>query len=360
MRIGFLIYGDLKQCTGGYIYDRYLITHLQSKGHAVELISLPDKFKLQKITCNLSPSLIREIRRLNPDILVQDALCLPSLIGLNRILSICFTFPKIALVHQLVYLRRQGISGRPFYYALERSYLKSTDAIIVNSKRVQDSIRNELGVRRPGLVARPGGNRLGPGCNREQIRRKSYEKGPLNLFFLGNILPNKGLHTLIMVLKDLDPEIWNISAAGSLEMDTAYSGYIKKIIADYNLSSKVRLLGQLDREKVKKEMETQHILALPYSIEGFGIAYLEGMSMGLPAVGSTKGAAREVITHGRNGFLVDFPGGEDLRGYLTRLYRHRNELRDMSAAALDTFVNFPTWEQSMEKVRLFMEELREN
>ena len=47
-----------------------------------------------------------------------------------------------------------------------------------------------------------------------------------------------------------------------------------------------------------------HLLAVPSSYEGFGIVYLEGMHFGLPAIAGTDGAAKEIITHGQNGFLV--------------------------------------------------------
>ncbi len=41
MRLGLIIYGNLDTLTGGYIYDRILVEHLQSRGHRVDIISLP-------------------------------------------------------------------------------------------------------------------------------------------------------------------------------------------------------------------------------------------------------------------------------------------------------------------------------
>ena len=40
-------------------------------------------------------------------------------------------------------------------------------------------------------------------------------------------------------------------------------------------------------------------------IEGFGIAILEGMSLGLPAIGSKNSGIRDAIDHKKAGWLID-------------------------------------------------------
>ena len=41
MRLGLVIYGDLETMTGGFLYDRKLVHHLQNKGDEVDVVSLP-------------------------------------------------------------------------------------------------------------------------------------------------------------------------------------------------------------------------------------------------------------------------------------------------------------------------------
>ena len=76
---------------------------------------------------------------------------------------------------------------------------------------------------------------------------------------------------------------------------------------------------------------------MPYAYEGFGIAILEAMAFGLPAIGCSNGAAHETISHGTNGFLLD-PG--DLAGLaplLLQLHRDREQLQQMALAACATY-----------------------
>ena len=64
-----------------------------------------------------------------------------------------------------------------------------------------------------------------------------------------------------------------------------------------NLSTKVNFHGALDTDKLKIVLRDSHVLALPSSYEGFGIAYLEGMGYALPAIGGRNGAAHEIINY---------------------------------------------------------------
>ena len=41
MHVGLLIYGSLDTISGGFIYDRHLVRHLEEQGDRVEVISLP-------------------------------------------------------------------------------------------------------------------------------------------------------------------------------------------------------------------------------------------------------------------------------------------------------------------------------
>ena len=98
--------------------------------------------------------------------------------------------------------------------------------------------------------------------------------------------------------------------AGSLEMDAAYVDAIRRQIKDAGLAPRVSLLGALPARELAARCAASHLLAVPSSYEGFGIVYLEGMQFGLPAIAGSAGAAKEIITHGHNGFLVP-PGNPE-------------------------------------------------
>ena len=80
---------------------------------------------------------------------------------------------------------------------------------------------------------------------------------------------------------------------------------MQEFVTVNGLSSIVHFHGALDNEPLKQKLKQAHVLIVPSSYEGFGIVYLEGMAFGLPAIGTTAGAAGEIIEHGKTGYLIE-------------------------------------------------------
>jgi phosphatidylinositol alpha-1,6-mannosyltransferase len=67
----------------------------------------------------------------------------------------------------------------------------------------------------------------------------------------------------------------------------------------------VKFLGRVDDATLDAAYARASVFALPSSKEGFGIVYLEAWQHGIPVLCSDQGAAKEIITDGINGFIVD-------------------------------------------------------
>lgn len=354
MRIGLLIYGPLDSISGGYLYDRQLVKHLREQGDQVEIISLYWRNYLSNLLDNFSPRLLSRLRDLPLDILLQDELNHPSLFHLNQKLQKEVSYPLVAIVHHL-----RSSEGHPtwqnwLYRWVEKKYLKSVDRFIYNSSTTRQVVENLIGVEKPSLVAHPGGDRLHPEFNPQDVTSRAYEVVPLKLLFLGNVIPRKGLHTLLNALAQIPYDSWVLTVAGSLEVDLKYTNEIKRIVGVNRLDDRVRFTGYLETEAVKKVLRDHQVLVLPSEYEGFGISYLEGMGFGLPAIATTAGGAAEIITHGFNGFLVPPADPVALRDRINQLGDDRELLAEMSLAALERYRQQPTWEQSAQRIRSFL------
>jgi glycosyltransferase involved in cell wall biosynthesis len=117
---------------------------------------------------------------------------------------------------------------------------------------------------------------------------------------------------------------------------------------------RVTFTGPVMDERLLDIMRKVDVLVMPSSFEGFGIAYLEGMGMGLPAIATTAGAAHEIITHGKDGFLIPPENPTVLAEKLNQLIHTPKRLETMSLAALDRYRAFPNWETSMAAIRSFL------
>jgi glycosyltransferase involved in cell wall biosynthesis len=207
------------------------------------------------------------------------------------------------------------------------------------------------------VVAYPAGDRFGCVISEQEIERRANRSGPLKIVFVGNQIPRKNLHILIEALSRLPGGSWECSVAGSDTTDKAYARAVRRQVARLNLERKVLFLGHLAEEALARVLRESQVLAVPSSYEGFGIAYLEGMSFGLPAIASTVGAAGEIILHGQNGFLVDPGDPTAIAGHIKSLLENRSQLVRLSKAALHRFQEHPTWDQSAASIRNFLQTL---
>jgi glycosyltransferase involved in cell wall biosynthesis len=354
MRVGLVIYGSLETVSGGYLYDRVLAEHLRGQGDEVEVISLPWRSYPRRLQDNFSAPLRRRLQAGRFEVLLQDELNHPSLFWLNG--RIHPPYPILSIVHHLRSSEQRPRWQNRLYLQVERRYLRSVDGFVFNSQTTRRAVEGAGAVlrERPHLVAYPAGDQLRPEISQAEIARRAAEPGLLRILFLGNLIPRKGLHTLLAALQQLPAGLCRLSVAGSQQVDPAYVRAIRRQIERGGLSGRVQLLGALPAQALSDCMRAHHVLAVPSSYEGYGIVYLEGMGFGLPAIATSAGAAAEIITHGVDGFLI--PPGEAaaLAQGLERLASDRARLQEMSLAARQRYLAQPTWKQTAGQIREFL------
>jgi glycosyltransferase involved in cell wall biosynthesis len=355
VRIGLLIYGRLDQKSGGYLYDRTLVDYLRKHGHTVQVISLPWHSYLANIGDNFSNKLFEKLRRARLDILLEDELNHPSLFLLNEKLRRAGDYPIISIVHHLRSSEQHPALLRAVYRAIERRYLRSMDGFVFNSRTTKGVVQHMVGSRQPYVVARPAGDRLHPRISAAQIAKRARQGEKLRVLFVGSLIRRKAPHVLLEALRQLPLGIVSVTLAGDAP-DAAYARQLRKLAAGLD----VKFAGHLRDAQLAAAMRTSQVLALPSSYEGYGIAYLEGMGFGLPAIGTRAGAADELITHGENGFLIQPGDSAALASYLRRLQGDRNLLLRMSKAVRQRYEKHPTWQESMARIADFLSAYNEN
>jgi len=349
MRIGFVIYGSLDTVSGGYLYDRKLVEYLRAQGDEVEIISLPWRNYAAHLTDNfrfrLPPNL---------DILIQDELNHPSLTAANVGRH---PYPIVSLVHHLRCSELRPAWQNWFYRIVEKKYLQGVDGFIFNSQTTERVVSGLIENSKPSVVAYPPTDRFGDGITEKEIieRAKSDE---LRILFLGNVIYRKGLHTVLEALRRVGRDIissYRLDVVGGLTAEPKYAEKMQGFVAVNGLSSIVTFHGALDNEPLVEKLKQAHVLVVPSSYEGFGIAYLEGMCFGLPAIGTTAGAAGEIINDGIDGFLIEPENDNSLARRLNLLTERRDVLVQMSLAARERYFRQPKWEETAKSIRRFLQ-----
>lgn len=120
------------------------------------------------------------------------------------------------------------------------------------------------------------------------------------LLFLARISPEKGTHHAIEVARKLGKELLIAGKVDQVDRD-----YFEKEIEPKIDGKQVQFLGEVDAKQKRKLYARASCLLAPISWEEpFGLFLIEAMACGTPVIAFARGAAPELIIHGRTGYLV--------------------------------------------------------
>ncbi len=137
---------------------------------------------------------------------------------------------------------------------------------------------------------------LGPGEREEKI-----------VLFVGNLIELKGLMPLMRAFASLYPSL--PEARLVLVGEGPLKERLLEEAASLGIKDRVTFTGPLPHHRIPLWMSAAHLFVLPSYQEGFGLVALEALACATPVVASRVGGLPEVVTPGKDGFLV--PPGEE-------------------------------------------------
>ncbi|UIO99997.1 glycosyltransferase family 4 protein [Halobaculum sp. CBA1158] len=391
LTVALVVPGDPDTTSGGFRYDRRLVAGLRAAGASVRAFSVP--WRRYPIGVLDAPGLATGIPTglREADAVVVDELAHPGAWGLVRRLRRGGT-PAVALVHHL----RHAEGGRlaPVAARLERLFLRGCSAAVCVSDTTARDVTALVGDDVPTHVAPPPADQFDPDVTAADVTRRAGES-PFRVVALGSLVPRKGHGTLLQALAGLDEEgaccaresdadrdsdrdadrdsdrdadrdrdsdrettvpDWRLAVVGP-EPNPEHRRRVRALAGDLGVADRVSFRGRLSTPDLAAVLRESHALAVPSTYEGFGMAYLEGMGFGLPAVASAAGGASSVVADGETGFLVDPGDVAGVRDALATLATDRDALARMGAAALDRFASHPPWGDTVAGVAGFLAEV---
>ncbi|MDX1601114.1 MAG: glycosyltransferase family 4 protein, partial [Anaerolineales bacterium] len=347
MRAALVICGELSEPTGGFMYDRFLMDELNHLGVETEIVSFPWDRYARQLVDNFDRHWRDRLNSLDVDLILQDELCHPALVGLNRWAFGPDSPPKFGIVHHLRCLEQHPPLLLRLYRWIERAYLATLDAYIFNSDHTRDHTFQILGDERPAVVAHPGKDHMSaqPG----QLHEADTETSP-QLLFVGGLTRRKGLDSLLDALLGLTDLPWELQIVGRTDLDPTYAEKIKERAKQFSDPKRIMIHGHLERPLLERRYRRADLLVVPSQLEGFGMVYLEAMGYGLPVIATTNGGAAELIDHGHNGFLVPPNSPPILTEILRALLQDRDLRRSIGRAARSRFEEHPTWRATGKRV----------
>lgn len=214
--------------------------------------------------------------------------------------------------------------------------LSLADDIIVASSFTASTLR-EAPFPLPQPIVIPYGS---PPVNEDELSlQKEDRTGPLKVIFVGSIGQRKGVAYLADAIKSLSGLV-ELTLIGR---PTGESSARDKVLEEN------RWIESLPHSGVLDEMRSHDVLVFPSLFEGFGLVVTEAMSQGLPVITTEHTCGPDIITDGKDGFIVPIRSSESISQKLELLARDRDLLAEMRQNALKT-AKANTWERYKERL----------
>ena len=337
-RFVFAVPGDLATPTGGYAYDRRMMTELGELGWQIDLLDLGEGFpwpnEATRATAQSRLLAMPAGRRIVVDGLALGVLpeTASQLAGRN---------PLLALVHHPLALE-YGLSVKQAdaLRTSERAALAAVQGVVVTSAATAKLLASDYGVPAERIaVARPGSD--------PAPMSQGSQDGVVRLLSVGTIVPRKGFDVLIAALATLTDLSWRLTIAGDRTRDRNAAARLDADIARHALGDRIAALGAVSPQRLAALYAEADVFVLASHFEGYGMAYAEAVAHGLPVIGTSAGAIPDTVPPDA-GLLVDPGDSFALAQALRRVIGDADLRQRLARAARAAAPQLPTWQHSAE------------
>ena len=337
-RFAFAVPGDLATPTGGYAYDRRMMTELGDLGWRIDLLDLGEGFPWPDEATRATAQ-SRLLAMPAGRCIVVDGLALgvlpetaSRLAGRN---------PLLALVHHPLALE-WGLSVKQAdaLRASERAALAAVQGVVVTSAATAKLLASDYGVPAERIaVAMPGSD--------PALMSQESQDGVVRLLSVGAIVPRKGFDVLITALATLADLSWRLTIAGDRTRDRSAAARLDADIVRHALGDRIAAPGAVSPQRLAALYAEADVFVLASHFEGYGMAYAEAVAHGLPVIGTSAGAIPDTVPPDA-GLLVDPGDSFALARALRRVIGDADLRQRLASAARAAAPQLPTWRHSAE------------
>ncbi|MBW3536325.1 MAG: glycosyltransferase [Actinobacteria bacterium] len=269
--------------------------------------------------------------------------------------------PLVSTFHTLARVKAAVEEDEPVRRAVsEGDTVRCSDALLVSStEEALDLVRlYDADPERIEIVA-PGVDHafFAPGDQAQARRAVGLAQDIPVLLFAGRIQPLKGLEVAIraMALVAGSPVLVVVGGPsgplGEAELERA-----RNLAIELGVRDRVRFVPPQPHELLSTFYRASDVCLVPSRSESFGLVALEAAACGTPVVAAAVGGLRNLVEHGRTGYLVDNRDPAAFAAAIEVVLDDRWRAAEMSVEAASKARNY-TWGAAATGLRHLYEEL---
>src|SRR5690606_13518085 len=192
----------------------------------------------------------------------------------------------VALVHHpLGDERGLGDEDRARLLASEQAMLAKVAGVVCTSGATAARLVAGFGVPAERITVAP------PGTDR--AARAALAGDPPLILSIGALVPRKRHDVLLAALARVADRRWRARIVGADGVDPACAAALRAQVAEVGLAGRVEIAGAVSDPRA--ELARADVFALASEYEGYGMAFAEALSQGVPVVACDTGAIADLV-----------------------------------------------------------------
>lgn len=164
------------------------------------------------------------------------------------------------------------------------------------------------------------------------------ENDTFNVLYVGSVTVRKGVRYLIEAFKMLEIVNKKLIIVGP---KAQVSG-----VNDIEITADIIFTGILKGDALESAYQSADVFCLPTIEDGYGLVLGEALSYGLPLITTTNSGGSDLISEGKEGFIVPIRDAGAIYDKLKLLSSDSELLRKMKVSALKKTTSLNGWEAS--------------
>jgi glycosyltransferase involved in cell wall biosynthesis len=185
-----------------------------------------------------------------------------------------------------------------------RRFMRKCQHIVIPSESIREILVREFGLQERYTVI-PTGIDLEPYqcANRESLRKEQGWQDETVLISVGRLAPEKNWDTLLRAFA----RVYSQHSDTRLVLigDGPARGQLQSLTAELGIAEHVTFTGALPFEEVPCRLKAADMFPFASVTETQGLVTMEAMAAGLPVVAVNASGTRDIVEHGKQGFLVE-------------------------------------------------------
>jgi glycogen synthase len=227
--------------------------------------------------------------------------------------------------------------------ASEQYVWQRAPALIANSDVIVEEYKKRFGLQHSGAIYKVPHGVDEPAAPNVFANEKSAVS-KVTVLYVGRLERRKGIDLLLDAIPSVIeacPQVHFVICGEEVIEEIDQRPYGEMFIAQHqdreDIINAVSFVGRVYDNELQDLYRTCDVFVGPSRFESFGLIFIEAMAVGKPVIALDRGGAREIITNGKEGYLVKRDDPADLARAIIAVVADEHLRRKMSKASLTAF-----------------------